>query len=60
MTLPSKRRLQITRNTMLFIVGLLGLAHETLINDADRPTLLLIFAACLGLPAFLGESKEQK
>lgn len=46
---------------MLFIVGLLGVAHETLVNEADRPTLLLLFAAMIGLPAFISkDSKESK
>lgn len=47
---PSGR---ITRNTVLFVVGLLGVAHETIVSDVDRPTLLLLFAAMIGLPAFL-------
>ncbi len=54
---PSVR---ITRNTTLFIVGLLGVAHETLLNDADRPTLLLLFAAMIGLPAFIIKDEETK
>lgn len=48
----------IARDTMLFAVGLLGVAHETLISNADRPTLLLLFAAMIGLPAFI--SKDSK
>lgn len=57
MALPS-RSVRITRNTVLFIVGLLGVAHETLVSQADRPTLLLLFAAMIGLPAFI--SKDEK
>lgn len=30
-----------------------GVAHETLIGHAERPTLLILFAAMMGLPAFL-------
>ena len=48
--LPSAR---LTQKGVLFVVGLLGVAHETLISEADRPTLLLLFAAMIGLPAFL-------
>ncbi len=48
----------VARDTVLFAVGLLGLAHETLISKADRPTLLLLFAAMIGLPAFI--SKDAK
>lgn len=51
----------IARDTVLFVVGLLGVAHETLVNDADRPTLLLLFAAMIGLPAFINkDAKDSK
>lgn len=39
----------------------MGVAYETLGEGAERPTLLLLFAAMMGLPAFLrsgnGEAK---
>lgn len=41
------------RDFALFIGGLAGVAHETLGADAERPTLLILFAAMMGLPAFL-------
>lgn len=41
------------RDVVLFVGGLLGVAHETAIADAERPTLLILFAAMMGLPAFL-------
>lgn len=50
MPVPSAK---VTQKTVLFVVGLLGVAHETLVSEADRPTLLLLFAAMIGLPAFL-------
>jgi hypothetical protein len=37
----------------LFLVGLAGIANETLRENAERPTLLILFAAMVGLPAFL-------
>lgn len=37
----------------MFAVGLLGVGHETVISQAERPTLLILFAAMMGLPAFL-------
>lgn len=44
----------ITRDAVLFVVGLLGITHETLITRAgERPTLLLLFGAMVGLPLFL-------
>jgi hypothetical protein len=57
MRLPS-RPMKITRNTLLFIGGMLGVAHETLVKDVDRPTLLLLFAAMIGLPAFIGSDER--
>lgn len=56
-----KPSIHIARDTVLFVVGLLGVAHETLVNDADRPTLLLLFAAMIGLPAFIAkDAKDTK
>lgn len=44
---------RISRDTVLFGGGMLGIIHETLISKIDRPNLLLLFAAMVGLPAFL-------
>jgi hypothetical protein len=44
------------RDVALFTGGLAGVAHETLIGHAERPTLLILFAAMMGLPAFLRPS----
>lgn len=41
------------RDVALFVGGLAGVAHETLVAKSERPTLLLLFAAMMGLPAFL-------
>jgi len=44
----------ITRDSVLFVVGILGIAHETLLsNGVERPYLLLLFGAMCGLPLFL-------
>ncbi len=51
-------RSKVARDTVLFSVGLLGVAHETLVSHADRPTLLLLFAAMIGLPAFIGKDEK--
>lgn len=45
------RRLK--RDTVLFALGVAGVAYETLSHGPERPTLLLLFAAMIGLPAFL-------
>lgn len=59
--MSSRRRwaLRVSRDTVLFLAGLAGIVHETLVSKADRPTLLLLFAAMVGLPAFL-RSDERK
>lgn len=48
------------RDAVLLLGGLLGVGHETLIAKTERPTLLILFAAMMGLPAFLqkGDKKD--
>ncbi len=46
------------RDVALFVGGLLGVAHETLITHIERPSLLLLFAAMLGLPVILGSDEK--
>lgn len=41
------------RDAILFVSGLVGVLHETVFTQAERPTLLILFAAMMGLPAFL-------
>ncbi len=48
----------VLRDAALFLAGLAGVGHETLIASAERPTLLILFAAMLGLPAFLKADKN--
>ena len=45
--------LRLTRDGVLFLSGLAGIAHETLFATSERPTLLLLFAGMCGLPMFL-------
>jgi len=47
------------RDIVLFIAGLAGLAYETIFTTIDRPTLLLLYAAMLGLPAFLQANNDR-
>lgn len=54
------RSFRVGRNTVLLVIGLLGVAHETLVNSTDRPTLLLLFAAMIGLPAFINQDEKKK
>lgn len=56
--MASRQRLRrhlpkVTRDGVLFLVGLGGIVHETVIADQADPTLVLLFAAMVGLPAFL-------
>jgi hypothetical protein len=48
------------RSTVLFVVGLAGIGYETLAEGGERPTLLLLFAAMCGLPAFLGLDERRR
>lgn len=47
------------RDIALFVAGIAGIAHETLLEKAERPTLLLLFAAMAGLPTFLRADEKR-
>ncbi len=47
------------RDIILFLAGLSGVVHETLVSTVDRPTLLILFAAMMGLPAFLKKDEKK-
>lgn len=40
------------RDVVLFLTGLAGIVYEAL-SGLERPTLLLLYAALVGLPSFL-------
>lgn len=52
-------KLRVTRNSLLFVVGLLGIAHQTLVEHIDRPALLAVFSAMMGLPLFLAKDEKK-
>lgn len=54
----SDKRLRITRDGVLFVAGLIGIAYETIIAQTDRPALLLLFGGMIGLPAFLNKDEK--
>lgn len=56
----SQTRLRITRDGILFMSGLIGIGYETAISKTDRPTLLLLFSAMIGLPAFLNKDEKDQ
>lgn len=48
------------RDILLFTGGAAGVIHETVLrNGPERPTLLILFAAMLGLPAFLAGDRDR-
>ena len=46
-------RLGAWRSGIIFCVGIGGIIYVTITEGTDRPTLLILFAAMIGLPAFL-------
>lgn len=48
------------RKDVLFVVGLLGIGYEALFRSAERPTLLLLYAAMIGLPLVLRADEERQ
>lgn len=46
------------RDIMLFAGGVAGVFHETVLTGTERPTLLILFAAMMGLPAFLRQDEK--
>lgn len=49
----------LTRDRMMFLIGAGGFIHELLTSGAERPTLLLLCGALMGLPAFLRRDEEK-
>lgn len=48
------------RDILLFAGGTAGVVHETVLrNGPERPTLLILFAAMMGLPAFLAGDRDR-
>lgn len=50
---------RISRDGILFAAGLLGIGYETILKGGDRPTLLVLFGAMVGLPAFLRTDEKK-
>lgn len=48
------------RSISLFLVGLGGVVYEVTVDGTDRPTLLVLLAAMMGLPAFLGTDEKRR
>lgn len=51
----------ITRDTVLFVVGLGGIGHEAFVRTGDtRPEFLMLFAAMVGLPVALRRDEVRR
>ena len=50
----------VVRDILLFLGGSAGLVHETLFQKSDRPELLVVFAAMVGLPTFLQADSRRR
>jgi hypothetical protein len=48
------------RSITLFVVGLVGIGYEVVIDHADRPTILILLGAMVGLPAFLRTDEKRR
>lgn len=54
---PTARAL---RSAILFTVGIAGIVYEVVVDHGERPTLLILLAAMVGLPAFLHFDESKK
>lgn len=50
---------RMSRDTILFFGGLIGVVHETLFSEAERPSLLVLFGVMMGLPVFLRTDEKR-
>lgn len=55
---PRRKGRRITRDTVLFVGGLIGIIYETVFEQIDRPALLAVFAGMLGLPIYLRRDEK--
>lgn len=54
------QKVKISRDGILFLVGILGIIHEVFLTSLDRPDILILFLALVGLPAFLrGDERKE-
>ena len=48
------------RDVLLIVAGLAGIFHETVLAATPRDSLLVLFGAMIGLPAFLHADERKK
>lgn len=46
------------RSTALLVGGLVGAAYVTVVDQTERPTLLILFGTMMGLPLFLRNDEK--
>jgi hypothetical protein len=51
---------RISRDAILFVFGLGGISYETFAKGAEKPTLIIAFAAMLGLPLFIRNDEARR
>lgn len=44
---------RIARDVILFVLGVLGIVHETIVIEQERPFLLVLFASMVGLTGII-------
>lgn len=54
------RALRTLRSAVLFVVGIAGIIYEIVVEHGEKPTLLILLAAMVGLPAFLKIDEGKK
>lgn len=52
--------MRLSRDTILFVVGLIGLTYVTIQNGPERPTLIIAFVGMMGLPLFIGADEKRR
>ena len=52
--------LKVLRSVALFTVGIGGVIYEIVVDHTERPTLLILLGAMVGLPAFLKTDEKRR
>jgi len=48
-----RKNFRVTRDLVLRIGGTIGILHEEFFSTTEKPTLIILYGAMIGLPAFL-------
>lgn len=46
------------RDILMFLIGASGVAYEALVMKTERPTLLLLYGALMGLPYIMNRDEK--